>query len=71
MAFRKDSGTSKKKLEADALQESDDLPIVARPSTSNSTRNLLSNSIDTNKDSQFIDCKAKDNVWDKCPKVKK
>ena len=40
-------------------------------SSSNKSRNLLSNGIDTNKNNQCSYCKAEDHFWKNCPKLKK
>ena len=47
-----------REVELNALEESDDLPIATMASSSGKTRNLLSNGIETNKDTQCTYCKA-------------
>ena len=47
-----------RELELNALVELEDLPIASRASASTSSRNLLSNGIDTNKEAQCCYCKA-------------
>ena len=60
-----------KELEPYALEKSDDLPIATMASASTSSRNLLSNGIDTNKDAQCSYCKGNWPFLEKCPKLKK
>ena len=60
-----------RELELNALGESDDLPIATMASSSNKSRNLLPNGIDTNKNNQCSYCKAEDHFWKNCPKLKK
>ena len=60
-----------RELELNASEESDDLPIATMASSSNKSRNLLSNGIDTNKNNQCSYCKAEDHFWKNCPKLKK
>ena len=60
-----------RELELNALEESDDLPIATMASSSNKSRNLLSNGIDTNKNNQCSYCNAEDHFWKNCPKLKK
>ena len=60
-----------RELELNALEESDDLPIATMASSSNKSRNLLSNGLDTNKNNQCSYCKAEDHFWKNCPKLKK
>ena len=60
-----------RKLELNALEESDDLPMATMASASTSNNNLLSNGINTNKDAQFSYCKATGHFYKSCPKLKK
>ena len=60
-----------RELEFNAMEESDDLPISTMASASTSISNLLSNDIDTNKDSQWSYCKATGHFYIRCPKLKK
>ena len=60
-----------RKLELNALEESDDLPIATMVSSSGKTENLLSTGIDTNQNNQCSYCKAEDYFWKNCPKLKK
>ena len=61
-----------RELELIALEESDDLTIATMASPSTSTRNLLWNGIDTNKEAQCFYCKATGHFYKKnCPKLKK
>ena len=59
-----------RELELNALEESEDLPIATMAPASASSRNLLSNGIDTNKGAQCSYCKAYDYLWKSCPKMK-
>ena len=60
-----------RKLELNALEESDDLPMATMASASTNNGNLLSNSINTNKDAQCYFFKATGNYYKSCPKLKK
>ena len=60
-----------RELEFNALEESDDLAVTTMASTSNNTRNLLSNGIKTVNDAQCTYCKASAHFWKKCSKLKK
>ena len=59
-----------RELELIALEESYDLPIATRASESTSSRNLLSNSIDSNKDAQCSYCKAAGHFNKNCTQLK-
>ena len=58
-----------RKLELNALEESDDLPITTMASASTSSRSLLSTGIDTNKDAQCAYCKANGHFYKNCLKL--
>ena len=60
-----------RKLDLNALEESDDLPMATMASASTSNNNLLSNGINTNKDAQCSYCKATGHFYKSCPKLKK
>ena len=59
-----------RELEHNSLEESDNLPIATMASASTSSRNLLSNSIDTNKEAQGSYCKTTAHFYKNCPKLK-
>ena len=60
-----------RELELNALEESDDLPMATMASASTSNNNLVSNGINTNKDTQCSCCKATGHFYKSCPKLKK
>ena len=62
---------TKKKLEFHALGESDDLLSATMASTPSTTKMLLSNGTDANKDIQCTNCKSKDHPGKNCPQLKK
>ena len=59
-----------RELELNALEELVDLPIATMASASSSSRNLLSNGFDTNKEAQCSYCKETGHLK-KCSKLKK
>ena len=60
-----------RELELNVLEESDHLPMAAMASAPDEIRNLLSTGIDTNIYTQCSYCKAEDQFWRNCPKLKK
>ena len=60
-----------RELELNALEDLDDLPVTTMASASTSSRSLLSNGIDTNKEAQCAFCKANGHFYKNCPKLKK
>ena len=60
-----------RKLEFIALEESDNLPMATMASASTSYSNLLSNDINTNKDTQCSYCEATGHYYKSCIKLKK